>query len=116
VSIIPETSRSAAHPSWCDPRFCQTLGTDNIDHRSAPTTWEVNADEVVVHVGLSQLEELGPIPDQGEIRVILTLEHLELRKTVECDLSSADGRMIAAALGVAVEQRDAIARLASVLR
>jgi hypothetical protein len=95
------------HPDFCDPRVHRDLGPDDHDHRSAPLEWEVGADDVVVRVGLSQLEDLGPCGGRGTLRVNLELEHLQLARTVGVDLSSADARMLSAALMCAVEARDA---------
>jgi hypothetical protein len=100
------------HPEWCDPRCCAP-DRHNVDHRATPLEWKVNADDVLVTVGLSRYDCADPeFPAAGQVLARLGLRGLVHDAdgdpaTIEMDLSSADARLLAAALACVAEQLDA---------
>jgi len=102
------------HPTYCDPRACLHLSTDNVDHRSTPLEFKPTADDYRLSVGLARMDGTGPFPHTGTDYVRLTL--LDLASNCRCgedrelgtDLSATDARLLAAALSCAADQLDAL--------
>ncbi len=102
------------HPTYCDPRACLNLSTDNVDHRSTPLTFKPSVADIRVSVGLARMDGTGPFPHTGNDAV--RVELFDLASDCRCgedrelgsDLSAADARLLAAALSCAADQLDAL--------
>lgn len=107
------------HPGFCDPRRCERLSVDNVDHRSAPLEMKSSVDDFRMTVGLSRFDEVPldrpDVANYGRPQVNLGLRDLASLNldgseiVVETDLSANDARLLAAALSCAADQLDALA-------
>ncbi len=83
------------HPSWCDPRLCDTDPGVSVEHRESPTTWQLVGDDATVTIGLTQIDGVD-IPWIGSL--LINLGFATITDPVEVDLTPADARFLGAAL------------------
>lgn len=87
-----------AHPQWCDPRLCTTDPGASVEHRDAPLTWVVIADDYAASIGLARIDCLDR-PSVGPVHVRLGVHGTDcLDENATTDLTPDDARMLAAAL------------------
>lgn len=103
------------HPGFCDPRRCQHVGNDNVDHRSTPLDFKSTVDDFRMTIGLSRFDSLETDTGyQGTPQVnlgVLDIGSVNLDgspRLIETDLSANDARLLAAALSCAADQLDAL--------
>lgn len=118
MNIIP----SFVHPSFCDPRACETSlfadGDVSYEHRSTGMTWTSNAQrDMQITVDVSQCAETGHSVNVGEVNATLRLLNLasvtpggERLVELAVDLDPCDARMLAAQLVTVAEQVEIIRR------
>lgn len=52
------TSATAdSHPGWCDPRYCETDGSDGVRHRSTPVEVPIDDEDTQVLLHRCQHDE-----------------------------------------------------------
>ena len=83
------------HPSWCDPRLCDTDPGVSIEHRETPITWQLVGDDATVTLGLARIDGID-VPNVGTLLLNLGLE--TITGPAEVDLTPADARLLGAAL------------------
>lgn len=110
MSIKP----SYAHPKWCDPRTCDFLGTENVDHRSSPFELKSTVDDYLMSTSLARFDSVDPrLGYVGPATVRLNLRDLASDnlggsdRILGTDLTAADARLLAAALVCVAEQLEA---------
>lgn len=110
MHIIP----SQTHPTWCDPRGCAHVGTENLDHRSAPFELKSSVDDFLLSAGLARFDSVDPrLGYVGPATVRLNLRDLASNnvdgsdRILGTDLTAADARLLAAALVCVAEQLEA---------
>lgn len=74
-----------SHPSWCDPRYCETDGADGVRHRSAPEMLRLGDDDVEVALHRCQHDE-----QSSPFTYELHLCHLAVHEESTAELTERD--------------------------